>query len=240
MTDHSPFLVPDALDADGTEHVVVSQAGNVRRMLLSQVAALGGGGGGGSGFPLISSRKITTPVAYSSVAVPDGYFALLLVASGITTPSDSATVCLKAGDVVYNDPVNFDTYTRLTLLVGGTGQGSNQNVSAQYRTADDSLIDWGAAITDGLVLIFPGDGTLPPRIYFSPAGEFNWPGVGSTGYFNLFSQAQTLNPQATVPPTLARITEFIIQPYGNGDFPPTSSNTITAGSWSLFGVPTPA
>lgn len=40
MSEVSAFVVPDAVTLDGTEHVLISQSGNVRRVLLSSLANL--------------------------------------------------------------------------------------------------------------------------------------------------------------------------------------------------------
>ena len=40
MAETPAFVVPDAQLPDGSEHVLVSQNGNVRRMLLSDIANL--------------------------------------------------------------------------------------------------------------------------------------------------------------------------------------------------------
>ncbi len=40
MMEVSSFQVPDAVTLDGTEHIVISQSGNIRRVLLSTLANL--------------------------------------------------------------------------------------------------------------------------------------------------------------------------------------------------------
>lgn len=40
MAETPAFLAPDAATLDGTEHILISQSGNVRRVLLSSLANL--------------------------------------------------------------------------------------------------------------------------------------------------------------------------------------------------------
>lgn len=79
--------------------------------------------------------------------------------------------------------------------------------------------------------IWPGDtvSQYPVLQLLANSIDYGTQFLTITGFF-------TLNPAATHAPTFARANMIQFQSYGNEDFPPTSGQTLTAGSYILWGI----
>jgi hypothetical protein len=225
------------------EIIANSSGGGDATKYLNGTGALStpAGGGGGSGLVLIDSGKITAPVAFLDVTLPSGYLAFKLFFSGFSisaTDEFTAAFSSDGGATFYNDNTNYDTYT-----VANHGySGSGSFVLNQNYDRFDALIFLSASVsspqvTDAELVILPGSASIPPRLFGVVSSFLHPSGTGVGQYLNVWA---SLSPDAMVPPVLARVDLIHFQPWGNGDVnPPTSSETITAGSWVLFGVPAP-
>lgn len=194
-----------------------------------------------SGMELLASGTITDPVEYFDLTLPDGYPCFRLVFSDLflsATDYFSFAISYDAGATFVNDIINFDSYQFLQFRrYGNDNEGAVNILDATNGT--DALIgmsDLQAPAADiGMSMsldIFPGSASelmyvVGHSVSFKPDIYYN-------------SGVIYLSPYATTPPVKARINLLRFVPYGNGDVdPPTSGETITAGTYFLWGTPTP-
>lgn len=193
-----------------------------------------------TGSVLLTSGTITTPVEYVDLTLPDGYPFFRLVFPNIIFSIGNEFLAgafsTDGGSTFYNDHINFDTYSYAGFSVNGTPAVSP---TPTWESPTDSLLEIGA---------YAGGGSLPyATLDFYPGGagsSFNAiiiaNGWASSHALSLSFSSSILNPAAVISPVLARCNLIRILPYGNGDCnPPTSGETITSGSYFLWGVPTP-
>lgn len=179
---------------------------------------------------LIESATISSPVEYLDIDLPSGYAHYSMILTGFR--SDIADILSAAfsddsGESFLCDASNSDTYLN----------ANSANTGSFSAGAADSLVQVTLQMDVGrpgvcLVEIYPGTSSHPAILQ---SQSFLAAGLGG----RLFLRS-SLNPVATVPPVLARITTLRLLPYGDGNCdPPTSEETITEGSYFLYGVPTP-
>lgn len=200
------------------------------------------------GMPLIGSGKVGSPVEYLDIVLPSGYEIFVLTLSGIVIDSSVESICAAmsrdAGVTFLNDfDDGFNTYRSMRQMVFGfVGLAADTTLQNQ---AADNLIVFSGDLTE------PGPVTQFARLSIEPGGAASYPvidfyirghkGSAETDRLHFTNGVATLNPAATIPPSVGRINLLRIQPYGNGSCaPPTSGVLITAGSWFLRGEPTPA
>lgn len=241
MTDLSKLLRLDA--SDGT-HVVST--------LADLVASSGGQdstkflAGDGTfqsisippdGVSVVSSGVISGPVSYLDVPLPSGYsFFNFNFSNFSATSSDvlAGAVSVNGGSTFFCDHVNGDTYTLTGRgLVQTFGQSGPSDTAFGGK---DSLFyisnkapASGDILATGTLSLWPG---LSTSLAIMKSDNFS----GYGGNFARFDYLSTLNPSATVTPTPARVNLLRVLPYGNGDIPPTSTNKLLSGTWSLVGI----
>jgi hypothetical protein len=198
----------------------------------------------------LASGAITDPVEFVDVQLPGGYFIFTLYFSGFRFDVLDDYVALgfsyDGGETFLCDTENFDTYV-YSLLAFFDNQDTLLTRAA--LNISDTLIEPFHLYAGGF-----GPGAGPQGMFyltFTPGsssdltmGEmrgYSFPDVGMVGGDAMQTLSLVgLNPFATIPPTPARATTMRILPDGNGDInPPTSGNRIIAGTYTLFGVPTP-
>lgn len=188
------------------------------------------------GIVPISAGKVTSPVSFIDLVLPSGYVQFKLNVSGIQYTSQDTMgigVSYDAGATFINDTVHSDSYFEqgVTSSQSGLFNLVNTNPLMDINQGTQGVGQKPAYNT--VYDIFPGSATdLFSLMYLSFARN-------GTNFLAEFG-AQGLNPNATVAPTLGRVNLIRLLPFGNGDIPPTSGETITAGFWTLFGIPTPA
>lgn len=185
------------------------------------------------GLVLIDSGTITDPVEFLDITLPSGYFVFQLVISGLLLPNDTPCFAFST-----NAGVNFvngdDSYLTNELDILNNASVSNflDFSLGVFGLDSQSNETAGALITSW---IDPGSASLSFRVKYHAS---KWYAPNSNLIENIGSCI--FNPAATVPITLARANLIRLLPQGNGDCdPPTSGETITAGSWTLFGIPSP-
>ncbi len=201
-----------------------------------------------TGIKKLTSGTITTPLAYFDLALPAGYVSFLIELTNIFLSTPDAfelSISQNGGTSFINDPTNFDTYSMVgnevfvpftapITLAGGIVGNSDSLVDLVALTVPTQVdgIDFGISSE---IRLFPGSASALP----SGRSRSTWEKNIGTGAPNLgFTDISfVLNPAATIPPTKARVTTVRFQPYGNGDAnPPTSGQTITAGTYVLWGI----
>ncbi len=243
----------------GDEVVRIDKGSGAGQTTTQAIANLGGGGGGhtgatgatgstggtgatgtggGGGLALLSSGTITSPVAYFDVALPAGYIQFKLNVSGVQysfRDTMGIGVSYDGGATFINDTSHSDSYFEQGMFSAGTDPVTAlHNVNALMDINQGSQVVGANPPYDTVYDIFPGSVTETFRLMYMSSCWSNV--VGSFVEFG----TQGLNPNATVPPTAGRVNLMRLLPFGNGDIPPTSGETITSGSWTLFGIPTPA
>jgi hypothetical protein len=190
------------------------------------------------GSVLIASGSISAPTAFVDIDLPSSYNRFLISLADFDLSSDAAFGYLAAGfsadggSTFYCDTDNFDTYGYTGYSVnGGSLVGSGD-------IAQDSLMNLSLGLSgpqDIDLLIYPGSASRTLRMVMERSVD----GYAVNGSFGLQRTLNFLNPEATLPPTYARMNLIRLSPYGNGDTPPTSSERIISGSWFLYGYATP-
>lgn len=214
--------------------------------MAKDIAALSGGDKtafkaalGGMGYVVpISGGTIAAPVEYFDVTLPSGYDRFFMSLMNMTVSveaSDYLTLAFSAdaGSTFFCDDEEFDTY-------GYAGIYSNLSGTANVASIDnDSLMQLALGLNgpnDIDLKIFPGSATHSPRVLMERVID----AYAANLSFGTEWMLGFLNPTATITPVYARMNLVRVLPYGDGDMPPTSGNTITGGSWVLSGIPTPA
>ena len=221
---------------DGTEEVPAVQGGVTVRLSPFQLGSR------------LTSRIISTPVAYFDLALPGGYSSFIFEFTGVSfsVPDVIAMSLSQNGGITFvNDTTNIDTY----LIVGSETYGLLNSPYSPSGIAEvsilDSLVDvfglspnvntnspdFGAS---AVISFYPGNSTQLPTGNITAV----WEQVTTAKQLAHTTTSFCLNPGATVLPSKIRATTLRIQPYGNGDAnPPTSATMITAGSYIVWGVP---
>jgi len=235
------FKTVSALTPTGSELVRVMTDGGAkileRDVRLIDIAALAAGLISGGGLELIESGTISSPVEYLDLDLPSGYSCYRLIFSGIElAPRNElvAAVSVDGGATFISDQSNFDTYRSQSFGISGPTITDNETTDALLYLLFSSQDDVADRAANLEAFIEPGK-----------AGKSFT--ITSRGSVESLSQAGVLNETcafynigAVVPVVAARINAIRISPYGNGDInPPTSNYTITAGSYFLYGIPTP-
>jgi len=211
----------------GAELVPVVQGGANKKATVAQFGML-----------LIDNGTISAPVEFLDISLPSGYFEFTLVFTAFQfSANDSLALAVSqdGGSSFINDATNFDSYycTRI----------SQQDTALSARAGGDSLAylvsrsqgSSTSALASVSASINPGSATC-----YTSLRSFGQMYQSTLSNGGLVLDSGVINPDATVSPTLARANLVRILPYGNGDCdPPTSGETIIAGSWSLFGIPAP-
>lgn len=194
-----------------------------------------------TGMTPISSGKITTPVEYFDVALPSGYYGYLFLGLGIVVSDEdllAAAFSPDDGSTFHNDTTNFDTYIQTEVVSEMLANGTR-------------LPPANGGTVDSLFYPFFASGGGEP---FNTA-MFIYPGESGTRaqVFGLQHMQRTNTPDATpfltsflcltgavLATAMGRQNLMRVLPYGNGDAaPPTSGETLSAGSWTLLGLPNP-
>lgn len=203
------------------------------------IATISNIGGSGSGLTLLASGTITDPVEFLDITLAAGYELFQLVVTGLlfdTFDYLAGAFSTDGGTTFINDS-NSDNYLFNGILVAG----SNVAVSG-FGFADGGINLSTRQIVDALrplsldMTIYPGDTTNYARVHFT---TFCFHSTSVRNDLDYIDGWGTVNPGAIIPPLPARINMIRFLPGGNDDVnPPTSGETITAGSWTLLGVPT--
>lgn len=195
-------------------------------------ANIGAGGGGGDNgdddMPLISSAQISNGATHFDVALPSGYDKLILHLNRVTIDANdfnglAYVVSADGGSTFLHDNANADAYT----CFDSVGILTN-NVFGGRLVAPRAL--------NLEAQIFRGDGD----VYFFTDCLGSVPDENSSGSNNSFHICVGVNPTATVPTSPQAMNLMRIFPAGNMDFPATGTGVFTAGSWALYGIPTPS
>ncbi len=190
------------------------------------------------GWNLISRVEVSSPVEYVDVALPAGYSSFLLLGDDVRF--DTATYLAFAASAdggvnFYNDTDEFDTY-KLGWEISGDVDNTMTwfdfpDAVGALTIADQAISSYTPTCFE--CWLFPGSASK--SIMARSRSIVRITDGSKTRQGGYFSE---LNPDATIPPALARINFIRLLPYGNGDVdPPTSGDTITAGTLTLFGIP---
>jgi hypothetical protein len=180
----------------------------------------------------IFSVTITTPVEYVDIALPSTFSIFNLSVVNLVLSVDDAPYAALSPDngaTFYNDTLGFTSY-----------------VSALYG---DEVFDGGASSTVD-ARSDPGDSLFSFGAYTNGVGPFHIRALiypGETGAFaSVLSQCSIRQPTpaalactngSSFLTTSGRQNLMRVQPWGNGDCnPPTSGETMTAGTFLLSGV----
>lgn len=194
----------------------------------------GNGDPGNAGMELIDSGTISSPVEYLDIDLPSGYsFWQLYLVHWVLDDSPAGAFSTDGGETFLNDTDNFDTYRTRNGIFGVTNTLLNSTSEDALFAFGDNVQNAGGSV-NVVLTIYPGSAALFPSVMedncSSEGGAASQRGV----------VLHELKTNATVPPVAARINHLRISPYGNGDIdPPTGGGTIDAGSYFLYGVPTP-
>lgn len=203
----------------------------------------------------ISSGAVSSPVDYIDVTLPSGYDLFILRHTGFKfSAADAICAALSSdgGATFHCDTTNFDTYGQIWDQLNLSGGGGFTQFRGGSRS-DNSVINSGimdfpsvstAGSIHGSMTIYPGNSTRSPTVdwetFFHATDTNTAPPEAGAACLDCYRLLGFLNPVATSPPSLARINLIRLLPYGNGDCaPPTSGETITSGTYHLFGAPTP-
>jgi hypothetical protein len=205
----------------------------------TQKSAIQAGAVQATAYANLSGDTIKSPVAYIDVELPNCFSAFKLLVSGFVLSAEDGLACVFSPDngaTWWCDPANKDTYIVCEATIY-----SADGVSTYFPAA---RTPWSQAVFNSLtfqngmmseIMLFPGSAETPLITQASAtAADATQPSLLLPGP-DLSSCV--LNVAATVPPTLARANLMRLLPSGNGDCnPPTSGETIIAGSWVLWGV----
>lgn len=200
-----------------------------------------------TGSVLLDSGTITSPVEFIDLTLPSGYVSFKIVGNNFVAPYNSTiagAVSIDGGSTFFCDGTNFDTY-------GAIRSASWIDDSNAYNSSFN-----GDKGRDSLMYLTDTQGTAGDGadfyVDFAPGSVSKGFRAGITGYDVAldasaglqiaikWNNLQFLNPAPIAgAPTLGRVNVFRFMPYGTGDCPPTSGNTINAGSYFLFGLATP-
>lgn len=185
---------------------------------------------------LIDSGSVSAAVEFFDVLLPAEYSRFSLKLTGFFVSAIDAiafALSVDGGTTFYNDSINFDSYfSQYTLLQGGPGpttvigQAATDALIAAWQYQDPAA-DIGSMI----------------NLDISPGAAGLFASMFTTALVFTESDDQAVTQGATIVwPSSGelpgRVNLIRVQPYGNGDCnPPTSGETITAGSWALYGVP---
>lgn len=190
-----------------------------------------------AGQVLIASAAVGAPAANIDIELPAGYIRYILrLDDWAVNTGDFMTAVFSEddGSTFLADSIGYSGYTVRGLTVKKNGEGATE---ASPRLSSDALgyLYFGAGI-DGAgpvnceINIFPGSASMPAA---TQSRTLQRNSVDSSGYMDFCDSICRLNT--------ARVTNIRLQPYGNGDTPPSSDHVISAGGvWTLFGVPSPA
>jgi len=197
-----------------------------------------------SGPNFLSSGTIVGPTSYVSFDLPANYSKFVLSLWDIMfIDADSLAMAFSYDDGAtwLNDNNNSDSYTGVANLT--------QNLDAENLSIDliNSVL-LGSLTTDPAMQIpFVGEFNIYPgsSLFYSyiqgtcgSAVKENPPNVPYSWQVQMLYN--TVNPYSTVSPgPPKRATNVAFWPEGNADMPPTSTNRLVSGSWTLFGVPSP-
>lgn len=196
----------------------------------------------------VASAAITSPVSYVDITLPTGYDRFELAFVGLKLSADDyvcAALSSNAGSSFIADAINFDTWAILQSLIYGDGANLVSDPSVT-TTFNDSLIYVTGAQSKasaafgicGTAIIDPGSAARYAEVISDSV--FRDAYVDTNPIIDRAWVASTIFTNATSPPSFGSANLMRLQPYGNGDCnPPTSNHTFTAGSYFLFGVPTP-
>jgi hypothetical protein len=198
-----------------------------------------------NGMVKIASGTITTPRAYTDLTLPAGYSSFrLLIQDMFFSVSDYLVLGFSqdGGSTFINDTIHYDSYVTAFNLLEGTfpaNTGKNQPGAILDSTLDlFTFQDPSSSVSDGfnaIIDIFPGSSNSLAKISVPASTSFST--SGGDRFADFMTGYGGLNPGATVPPSFTRVTTIRFCPNGNGDLnPPTSGETITAGSYILWGV----
>jgi hypothetical protein len=218
--------------------------------MAKDIAALSGGdktafkaalAGMGYAVP-VWSHTISTPEPYFDIDLPsDAVPPFIIIANNVSFSANDQlglVFSTDGGVTFYCDADHFDTYGCLRKLSYIQSDGTVVDGALSGQKNDDSV----AAITGmnagptrrcfATIYIDPGSAD---HLLTGLAKNF---ATGTDG--ELFRKAEHgffLNPDATIPPALGRANLVRVLPVGNEDNPPTSSHTITTGTFHLFRIP---
>jgi hypothetical protein len=201
-------------------------------VLAAQMSAGSGGGGGDDGdedMPLISSGAISSPASYFDLELPTGYtlFTLELVdflfSGSNSQPTLTCIFSPDGGSNWYNNTDDFNSYSHsglsedVSTAISVEGQDSVANLAANGASKDIYL--------NGTIKIWPGaTGTkamVRSDLCFNSGDPFTWN--------SMTARLETTGRQNRIR-------------FSFGDdilTPPNGNNEWTAGTYLLFGVPTP-
>lgn len=202
--------------------------------MAKDIAALNGGDKtafkaalAGMGYMVpISSVAISSPVEYVDIALPSGYSNFRIVLSMVEAPGALAAGFSADGGITFlSDVDNADTYSwlehRLTMFTGtGAVLGSQAEASYFYFGVD--------AFAEGAITIWPASGNvLVEAISTEDNGGHIIRGFARP------------NPLATIPPVGPYNAIRFMAQISDEDLNNPGPDSITAGTFHLFGIPTP-
>lgn len=166
----------------------------------------------------ISSGTISSPVATISIPMSGSYPRYQLAASGLGVADFTVSnlfgvqFSLDGGATWIGDVVNLDSY------ITGWEQLENYIDISNYKIFDTLLL--ASFVLD----IFPGSATIPASVT----------GTSNTSAPSSSTCGGAINPNPTVPITLARVTDvrIITSELAKG----LASSNFNSGSWTLYGV----
>lgn len=198
-----------------------------------------------TGSVLLASGTITTPVEYFDLTLPLGFVSYELRLFGIdmsAVDNVAGAFSTDGGVSFFNDPTNFDTYAYAGFGEDGGKNSGTGDFSKWGEVFPDAVVSFdlslGLTTTHYSVAanILPGSASRSLSVFIEALSRIS--SINSGMSINVV--VIDLNLNATQSPTFARANLLRVQPYGNGDCnPPTSGETIIAGSNFLWGIPTP-
>jgi hypothetical protein len=140
----------------------------------------------------------------------------------------AAVLSFDGGETFATDLDNFDTYRQNAIVFLEDGSpGTSHFADSAMQLSYSARYDVGVWLD-----ILPGSAARSPRVIVRNA--VGW--LDSAGAI-LSLAAWDLNPDATVPPTMARANYIRIGPYAWGDLAaPATGATITGGTYALWGL----
>ncbi len=207
---------------------------------------------GALGMPvLLASGAVTSPVSYISLALPAGYQKFELDLSGVffNVANDflMGAMSFDSGATWLFDADTFAAYTDLNVqaqvntITNAAGIGTGIGAAPPLPAGQDTLLSIVSAnISDGSTLSGVAPAGLNGTFYIDPGDNAR---VASLRGQSLFETAvgdqyflRTALISARPLAHVGRVTNIALLPYGNGDMPPTSTETITAATYRLRGL----
>lgn len=184
------------------------------------------------------------------MALHPGFFYYRLDIRGLQVSEQESFTALfsfDGGSTYLADIINQDSYLSATASTFGDMKKPVPPVGEVFKSSVMFITDVSSKISSPTnpnsptganvtLLIHPGSDQIYPTL----TGQcWNCTGPGSS-FSNILEVSNffvTINPEATIRVPKGRITNIAIQPYGNGDYPPTSLHRLAEGAeYRLWGT----